>query len=797
MEHPLTAKGAEQHGTGPSTAAAGSPPPRRPTGRLDWMLRIVDKGPRPFYRAAIVSLAVTSVLAMTIAALVRPPGPLLWPQQDMIAGALAALCLSAVLGIASLAMASRSRPAVWLDRVVAPQERAAIWLALAAWFPFLLVVVFFRAEATFPPSVQWLYYGFTDKRWVSACYLLGVLGPMIFLTTAARVLTVGRGHPPTWRAWFAGLFRRYGGTAAEPPGDEHASDAPGELTGGWRSRAGRILKVAAGPATAFGLAWYFFGPPWYLTQNTSVVTPQEDIWLNGFQAIARGHLPYIGAAGIQYGPGTQSVAYWLMRHVTSFSVAGFREAWALFTWAGVSILFAVFFLAFGYARGLAVSLLSSLVYPALHQIAFRAGGAFDGYWGWANPLRYAGVIALVLLLPAVVRRSPSWRGAAAGAAIGVLWGVTSYLAQENLIAGAVGALLIGALLMLSGTSSWRAVRAALVTLLAGFLLVWLPVLAFYAVHGDLGQFLRLYFLLPRALAQGFGNTSWQSASRHPSPFGTIFYALPFLLAVIAFLAVFQVRPVRIAADWSRERAQLIATLVVTVLLFQGALLRSDGSDLTAVMLAVPALVIMTATVLPRQLGAQRRVTVAIAGAAVVVASFALLPYEAFAWTSVRSAAEAPYLDRQQLAAAPRPSMPSTLAASRIGAGLDGARLCCQGPPVPMPDVVALMNRIHAIIGNRTTYVADFPHGYPGFVYFVADLTPAPVLADKYNTILNEPQLMAYMAYFQASVLPRTQALVTGSLSTPEARFFLQRYPGARRILLHFGRKPYYVLLRQG
>jgi hypothetical protein len=757
------------------------------------MLRIVDEGPRPFYRAAIVSLAVTSVLAMTIAALKRPPGAFPRPQRDMIAGALAALCLSTVLGIASIAMARRSRPAARLDRLVAPRERAAIWLALAAWFPFLLVVVFFRAEATFPQSVQWLYYGFTDKRWVSACYLLGVLGPMIFLTTAARVLTVGRGHPPTWRAWFAGLFQRYGGAASDLPGAELASDAPGELTGRRRSRAGRILTVAAGLATAFGLAWYFFGPPWYLTQNTSMVTPQEDLWLNGFQAIARGHLPYTGAAAIQYGPGTQSAAYWLMSHVTSFSVVGFREAWALFTWAGASILFAVFFLAFGYARGLAVSLLSSLVYPALHQIAFRAGGTFDGFWGWANPLRYAGMIALVLLLPAVVRRSPSWRGAAAGAAIGVLWGVTSYLAQENLIAGAVGALLVGALLMLSGTSSWRAVRTALAATLAGFLLVWLPVLAFYAVHSDLGQFLRLYFLLPRALEQGFGNTSWSGGSS----LTTIFYALPFLLAVFAFLAVFQVRPVRIAADWSQERVRLVVTLVTTVLLFQGALLRSDSSDLTAAMLMVPALVIMTATVLPWQLGAQRRATAAIVGVAVVVASFALLPYQAFAWTSVRSAAEAPYLDRQELAAAPRPSMPETLAATRIGAGLDSAPLCCQGPHVPMPVVVGLMNRIHAIIGSRTTYVADVPRGYPGLVYFVADLTPAPVLDDKYNTILNKPQLMAYMAYFRASVLPNTQALVTEFLSTPEARFFLQRYPGARRIRLHFGREPYYVLLRQG
>jgi hypothetical protein len=116
--------------------------------------------------------------------------------------------------------------------------------------------------------------------------------------------------------------------------------------------------------------------------------------------------------------------------------------------------------------------------------------------------------------------------------------------------------------------------------------------------------------------------------------------------------------------------------------------------------------------------------------------------------------------------------------------------------VPMTKLVALMNRIHAIVGDRTAYVADFPYGYPGLVYFLADLTPAPVMADKYMTILNEPQLTAYMAYFEASVLPATQAVLTADLGTPEARFFLRRYAGARRITLDYDGKPYYVLLRR-
>jgi len=239
-----------------------------------------------------------------------------------------------------------------------------------------------------------------------------------------------------------------------------------------------------------------------------------------------------------------------MRHVTSFSIVGFRQAWALYQWAGASVLFAVFFLAFGYARGLAISLLSALVYPALHEVAFQPGGSFDGFFAWTNPLRYAGMIALVALLPAVIRRCPSWPGIGAGAALGALWGVASYLAQENLIAGAIGALVVGSLLLLSGTSSWPAVRAALTAALAGFLLAWLPVLAFYAVHGDLARFITLDFLFPDAVARGYSDTSWTGG---PYSLTTMFYALPFLLAAGALLTVFDARPVRVATGWSRER----------------------------------------------------------------------------------------------------------------------------------------------------------------------------------------------------------------------------------------------------
>jgi hypothetical protein len=556
-----------------------------------------------------------------------------------------------------------------------------------------------------------------------------------------------------------------------------------------------MLPVAAGLVTALGLAWYFTGPPWYLSGTSSPISHQEEVVLIGLQAVAKGHLPYVGVASVQYGPGTQVAAYWLMRHVTSFSVVGFREAWALLVWAGVSVLFAVFFLAFGYARGLAVSVLSALVYPALHLLAFQPRGSFDGYFGWASPLRYAGLIALVLLLPATVRRSPSWRGAATGAVIGALWGLTSYLAQENLAGGAVGALAVGGLLLFSGSAPWRAVWTAFVAVLAGFLVIWTPILVFYAVHGQFAEFLRQYFLFPRAVASGANDTPWGGFRHTPSPYTHMFYVLPFLLAGLALLAVVRVRPLRIATEWSRERVLLLVTVLATALLYEGVLLRSDTSHLTGTLLMVPALVIMTATQLPRISGVQRRATAAVAGAALIVASFMLLPHAAFARAGVRSWAEAPYLDRQRLAAAPAFGTPATLVGQRVGAGLDHASQCCQGSPVSMPDFIRLMERIHIIIGDRTAYVANFHGEYPGLVYFGADLNPAPVSSDPYSSIETEPELKAFLADFRTRVLPQTQAVLTFSRTIPEARLFMQKYPSARQITLRYAGQPYYVLLR--
>jgi len=784
---------------GERTVVAAGPPPPRASAAITRALRIVDAGPRYFYAAAVTSLAVTSSLTIALAAAVRPAGRLPTPQRDLMELGIAGLILAAVLMAAALACRTARRTAA-IGRVVAPEQRAAIWLSFAVWVPLLLIPAYYRAKSTLPTSVVWIAFGFLDKRWIAATYLVGALAPMLLLVVAARVLAAGRTHPDSWRSWLRGLAPTL---SASTMCDRSPVDDTG---GGKRTRSAwwttRAVRSAVGILTAIGVAYYFYGPPWYLSRSiaSGPIGAQQDVFLGGFQAMSKGAVPYVGPASVQYGPGAQLLSYLYMRHIAGFSVLGFRESWAMLQWAGATIFFVVLFLALGYARGLAGSLLSALVYPALQLMGFRPGHGYAGFWGWADPLRYVGAVTLVLLLPAVIRRSPSWRGLTGAAVLGLIWGALSFVAQENLIAGAVGALVVGALVAFSGTSPWRSVWTALLAAFGGFVASWLPALVYYAVHGLLTRFLYLYFLITRAVAEGYSNTPYGGVAPSKgqivtsAPWRAVFYGLPWVLAILALLAVIDVRPFRVAMDWSVERITVVAVVLTTILLYQGALLRSDAFHLTGTMLVLPALVVTVASLLPRLLGGRRRVTLLVAGAVAVAASFALLPARAYAPSAVRGEAVAPYQDRQRLAARTAEVVAPTLAADRVGAGALSSLGCCQPDSEPMPSFLLLMNKIHAIVGDRVTYVADFPGGYPGAVYFVADLSPAPVPIDLYTMVFTAQQRAAYIATFRSSVLPHVRALITTNLGGRETRSFLQRYPLARKVTLTYGGAPYYVLL---
>ena len=782
---------------------AGSPPPRRANPALTRALRIVDAGPRYFAAAAAVSLAVTSLLIVVVAQATRPAGRQPWLQRDLFELSLvglAGLVLAAVLAVLAVAWPAARRSAV-LDRVAAPEQRAAIWLALTVWFPLLLIPAYYRAESTVRSSVVWIAFGFLDKRWVTATYLLGALAPMVLLVTAARVLAAGRARPDSWRAWLRSLAPGHAASSLpDLSSDDAATAAAGRLSRAWWTAP--AVRVAAGILTAVGLAYYFYGPPWFLARSraTGPIGSQEDVFLTGMQAISKGGVPYIGPASVQYGPGAQLLSYWYMRHVAGFSVLGFRESWAMLQWTGATIFFVVLFLALGYSRGLAASLLAAVVYPALQLMGFASHRGYIGFWGWANPLRYVGAIALIMLLPAVIRRSPSWRGLTGAAVLGLVWGALSFVAQENLIAGAVGALVVGALMLFSGTSSWRSVWTALLAALGGFIVSWLPALLYYALHGLLGRFLYLYFLITRAVAKGYSNTPFGGFSPSKgqiatsAPWQAVFYSLPWALAILALLAVVEFRPFRVATHWPAQRITLVSVVLSTILLYQGALLRSDYFHLTGTLLVLPALVVTVVSLLPRLLGGRRRITLIVAGGVIGVLSFAWLPSHWYAPSRVRAVAAAPYQERRRLAAETTKAVAPTLAAERVGAGVVSSLDCCQRHPEPMLKFLALANQIHSIVGNRVTYVASFPGGYPGAVYFVADLRPAPIPMDLYTMVFTAQQRVAYLRTFGASVLPHVQALVTVDISVPEAREFLQRYPAATKITLTYHGAPYYVLV---
>jgi hypothetical protein len=80
--------------------------------------------------------------------------------------------------------------------------------------------------------------------------------------------------------------------------------------------------------------------------------------------------------------------------------------------------------------------------------------------------------------------------------------------------------------------------------------------------------------------------------------------------------------------------------------------------------------------------------------------------------------------------------------------------------------------------------------------FRSAATALPVPIDVHTMVLTKPQYRAYLADFQASVLPRTAALVTPSRGAAEARYFRNFYRNARVITLSYRGKPMYVLVRR-
>jgi hypothetical protein len=641
----------------------------------------------------------------------------------------------------------------------------AAMLAAAVVLPVLLVPVHYMAARTHPTTLLWNHYGFLDKRWLTSLFLTATIGSALALAIAARAVGIALQRPGSWREWTTELVPARG-RGGEP---EFAA------SGRWAPTALRLLCAAA-------IAAYFFGPPWHLAPTP--LGYHEALTMGGVQAVRTGSLPYLDAAAVQYGPAAELANAAYVALTGRVSVDGFRETSLLLHWIAATLFLGALVLRVRPLVAAVTALAAIAVFPTLQAFAVTPEGFIDGFWGWTNTLRYAGVFLLAMAFPALAARAGAAWARARSCALGAAWGILGLVAQENLIGGALVVGVLSVLLVVTATYGRRAIVTVLGGLAAGLALVAIPVCMFYAAHGELGRFIELYWLVPRAVAAGYSNTPFHNALYAP-----LYYGLPPLLGGLLLAALLSGRPLRLATAWTQRRVVLVSALVAAVICHLGALTRSDGLHLANTELSLPAAVCLAAFYLPGLLGAHSRRSRWIGGLAIGIAALALLPLTprlsqpklvAMKLWRPLHARVSPPPERPQPAGIPVRSS----AAARLGDSTLRQQRCCAKHHVSMAQLVRFMDRLHADVGGRRVLVDSTTFLTPPAVYFLADLRPAPFLQDRGTMVLNSDIRHRWYAYMHAH-LAQTQAIVTTSLSRPAPRAWVAAYPRHHTIALHF------------
>jgi hypothetical protein len=519
--------------------------------------------------------------------------------------------------------------------------------------------------------------------------------------------------------------------------------------------------------------------------------------MGGVQAIADGSLPYIDAAAVQYGPGAQVASYAYVQASGHVSVDGLREATLIFNWLAAIIFLAALYARAGPLPAAVTTVVAVTLFPTLQMFGVDARGVMQGFWGWGDPLRYAGVFLLAMLFPAALSRVRARRLPPPGAiALGLGWGLLCLVAQENLIGGALVVGVMSILLVATGTAGRRSVISGLLGVAAGFLLVVVPVLAYYAANGRLGRFLELYWLVPQAVASGYSNSRFANAAWSP-----YFKALPILLLALLVAAALARGPWRVATRWSQRRVVLVSALVAAIVCHLGALTRSDLPHLKNTELALPAAICLAVFYLPELLGVASRRWRVLGGLAIAVVVLALLPLSPYSsqpklvalklWRPLHARISPP---RQ------RPVSPlidgRSLAAKRLGRHTVSARTCCTKRPIPMHELVTFMNRLHRIVGKRRVFVDTVRRKSitPPAVYFLADLRPFATPEDFGTMAFNSDLRKQWFSYFRAHA-GGAEALVTRDPARRAPRIWLAAVPNHRTVTLRLGKDTVSVFLR--
>jgi len=652
----------------------------------------------------------------------------------------------------------------WGKRLPAAWDRAgfkAYVLALQLGILLLCVPAYLGVWHSSNADLGWMIWDFLDKRWLVSLYWLAIAVFVIF--------------PPCIHAVLAGIPR--------PPTTE-------ELPTTSRNRP-PWLRVLVRASFAVAMTWFYAGPPWNLATHHRFIDYHEQVHLGPLQAIAKGYTPYLGPASTHYGPGSQIFFYAFMKWTGQFTILGFRHANASIHLIAV-LIFALFIFQVLKIWEAALVMLIAMTYSPLRFLSFvSGGGALDGFYGWTNDLRYLGILLVAGTLPFLLMRWKDRRYNAPALFLGIVWGLFTWMAQENLAGGFAAAGLVFLLLWLSGSVQGKAIVQVAGNLLAGCAIAWLPVLLYYTLHGSVLTYLRWYFLYPAAVSAGFSNTNWASKTTDSQYYAFLFTA-PFLV-IVAVCTLCDVPRLRLRSPLTSRQVTLLAATMALAASYQSALFRSDSPHLLNTLTALPLVIFLACSDVPRWLVRtpkwQHRIRWAFVIAVLVIYPLGqnlAYPYDTLAMQQMARFTPVVYP-----ALPPEdPRIPFQRATRYLS---DEPRIYMDA--VKVRDFLEDASEIRDIVGNRRTLVLSHPAVVAGFLSFMADLTPAPYLIDEEMMVLHAKLQREVEADFRKNV-SACEAVIAKSVLLPEVKIFLEAHPGAQTINRSIAGKPYFIFLAE-
>jgi hypothetical protein len=698
------------------------------------------------------TIAAASIASLGIAAVQRVVQPHSEFGRPIVTWTAVALAVALALFVAGKVIGP-TLPRVAEDRTV-----TAYVLALQAGILLVPVAAFAAVWKNEYDTFTGWTYPYLNKRWLVALYGIGVATFLLF--------------PPAIDRWLSG---RDSSVTVDPP--KIAS------TRSWWRHAGGILVLVA-------VAWYFTAPPWNVERHHRAIDFHEQVHLGPLQAIDKGYLPYVGPASTQYGPGSQLLTYAWMKSRGHFDIVSFREAQIVFHAIAFGTVALLGYLVAGLWGMLAI-LAFGLSYSPLTFFFVGSDGTFGGSYGWGNELRYLGpLIVAPGLAHAAVRIRPTqsleWRAVAFGA----VWGLFSWISQENLGTTLVASTLVLLIMWATATVPGRSIAVAALGALGGFATIAATVLAYYAAHGAAQAFARAYFLVASAVAMGFQNV-WWNPGEAPGHYNAYRFTAPFLVA-LGTTALIDFPRFAFRRHLDERRVLFLALVCVQLACYQTSLYRSDYTHLMNTMLALPFVLVLALRDVPRWMA---RTWPARAGLTAVIAALILVIYPIG------------HVLRDPLGWVLRP--PASRFATRVpeqGAVRDGripfrraTRWLTDEPQtapgmVPMRTFLEAGSGIRDLIGTRRTYVDGVVAGaYTGLYYFMLDLTPGPALFEKETMTIHDGIATEAFNHFRAHAA-EFDAVLTATPESREALAFRAAHPGAVAIQRAIGATPVFVLL---